>query len=104
MKQYIYANYAQDISLNDMAYALGISAKYCGNLFKRLSNDSFKNFLNSYRIQQAKRILEENPNIKVVDLSRQVGFNSSSSFIRVFGKYTGVTPGAYASQYMNRQD
>lgn len=42
-----------------MAEALGISAKYCSNLFKKLSNDTFKNFLNHYRIDQAKKILED---------------------------------------------
>lgn len=102
MRNYIYENYSTDMTLNDMAEALGISAKYCSNLFKKLSNDTFKNFLNRYRIDQAKKLLEENPDIKIAELSEQVGFNSSNTFIRVFGKYTGMTPGAYSAALHNK--
>ena len=102
MRNYIYKNYSTDMTLNDMANALGISAKYCSNLFKKLSNDTFKNFLNRYRIDQAKKILEENPDMKIAELSEQVGFNSSNTFIRVFGKYTGMTPGAYSAAVHNK--
>ena len=103
MCNYIYDNYSTDMTLNDMAEALGISAKYCSNLFKKLSNDTFKNFLNHYRIDQAKKLLEENPDIKITELSEQVGFNSSNTFIRVFGKYTGMTPGAYSAAIHNKE-
>ena len=97
MRNYIYENYSTDMTLNDMANTLGISAKYCSNLFKKLSNDTFKNFLNRYRIEQAKKILEDNPDMKISELSERVGFNSSNTFIRVFSKYTGMTPGTYSS-------
>ena len=39
----------------------------------------------------------ENPNLKIADLSTMMGFNSSNTFIRVFGKYTGMTPGTFAA-------
>lgn len=95
MLNYIYENYWDDIMLNDLADHLNISPKYCGILFKQLSDNNFKDFLNRYRIEKAKEILRENPSIKIVELSSLVGFNSSNSFIRVFSKYEGITPGAY---------
>lgn len=101
MQQYIYENYSSDIMLNDMADELGITAKYCSNLFKKLSDENFKTFLNHYRIEQAKKFLNENPQMKILDLSLLVGFNSSNTFIRVFSKYTGMTPGAYAASVKN---
>ncbi|MEG0688368.1 MAG: helix-turn-helix domain-containing protein, partial [Hungatella sp.] len=97
MQNYIYTHYSSDIMLDNMADELGISGKYCSNLFKKLSDDNFKNFLNSYRIDKAKELIEKNPKIKITDLSLLVGFNSSNTFIRVFGKYTGMTPKAYAN-------
>lgn len=97
MKCYVYNNYSRDISLNDIADTLFISPKYCSTLFKKLSNDTFKSFLNHYRVEQAQLKMEQNPNIKIVELSQQVGFNSSNAFIRVFSKYTGMTPGAYCA-------
>lgn len=97
MLNYIYENYWDDIMLNDLADYLNISPKYCGILFKQLSENNFKDFLNRYRIEKAKELLRENPSLKIVDLSSMVGFNSSNSFIRVFNKYEGVTPGAYVN-------
>lgn len=95
MIQYIHTNYMDDIMLNDMANQFHISPKYCGILFKQLSEQNFKDYLNRYRIEKAKELMEEHPDIKIADLGLMVGFNSANSFIRVFGKYTGVTPKAY---------
>lgn len=98
MLNYIYENFSDDIMLNDMANRFNVSPKYCSALFKKLSDDTFKNFLNKYRIEKAKEFLEKNPDLKIADLSSMVGFNSSNSFIRVFSKYTGLTPKAFADK------
>ncbi|MDO5416098.1 MAG: helix-turn-helix domain-containing protein [Lachnospiraceae bacterium] len=103
MQNYIFENYSSDIMLNDMADELGISAKYCSNLFKKLSDENFKTFLNRYRINQAKKFLDENPGKKISELCEEVGFNSSTTFIRVFGKFTGMTPGAYAGMVKDKK-
>ena len=55
MRGYIYQNYSDDIMLNDLADHLNISPKYCGILFKQLSDNNFKDFLNRYRIKICKR-------------------------------------------------
>lgn len=96
MKKYIHEKYMYDIGLQDLADCFNITPKYCGMLFSKLSNDTFKNYLNNYRIEEAKEIIHRDPSIKVSDLSLKVGFNSSTSFIRVFSKYTGMTPKTYA--------
>ncbi|WP_303192359.1 helix-turn-helix transcriptional regulator [Hungatella hathewayi] len=95
MIHYIHTNYTDDIMLNDMADQFNISPKYCGILFKQLSGQNFKDYLNRYRIEKAKELLQQKPGIKIAEVSLMVGFNSANSFIRVFGKYTGVTPKAY---------
>lgn len=104
MREYIYANYSDDIMLNDMADYFNISPKYCGILFKQLSDNNFKDFLNRYRIEKAKEYLKEQPDIKIQDLCHMVGFNSSNSFTRVFSKYTGLTPTAYLERIMGKTD
>ena len=98
MLDFITQNYSDDIMLVDIAEHCGISPNYCSTLFKRLSNDNFKTFLNRYRIDRACEMLQNNPHIKINDLCTEVGFNSASSFIRVFSKMTGMTPKAYAEK------
>lgn len=95
MIRFIHLNYMDDIMLNDMADRFNVSPKYCGILFKQLSGQNFKDYLNRYRIEKAKEVMQGQPGIKIAELSLMVGFNSANSFIRVFGKYTGVTPKAY---------
>lgn len=99
MVNYIYENYSDDIMLNDMAEKFDLSPKYCGILFKDLSGQNFKDFLNNHRIEMAKKYLEKDPNIKIKDLCHMVGFNSSNSLSRVFSKYTGISPTTYAEKH-----
>ncbi|MFA6681496.1 MAG: helix-turn-helix domain-containing protein [Sphaerochaeta sp.] len=96
MENYIQNHFNQNIMLQDLADKFNITPKYCGMLFSRLSNDTFRNYLNSYRIARAKIEIKNNPTIKITTLSELMGFNSSTSFIRVFNKYAGTTPKAYA--------
>lgn len=96
MLDYIYKNYEKDISLDSIAETLNISPKYCSALFKRQTGNTFKRFLNEYRIEQAKRRLEETPDIKISILAEQSGFISANTFIQVFKQYTGTTPHQYA--------
>lgn len=99
MLDYIHENFQDNIMLNDLAEQFNISPKYCGILFKQLSDNNFKDYLNRYRIEQAKKLLHERPSLKTKDLSAMTGFNSSNTFIRVFSKYTGTTPQKYVETF-----
>jgi len=101
MNDYIYGNFQRDISLQDLSDEFNITPKYCSKLFARLNNDTFKNYLNTVRIEKAREMLSENPLIKIVELAGKVGFNSATSFIRGFNKYAGVSPKAYAERVLS---
>ncbi len=92
---YLKENYALDLSLNDIAERFHLSAGYVGILFKKSRGENFKDYFNQYKIEKAKEILRQE-NIKIKDLAERVGCNSTSSFIRIFKKYAGVSPGQYA--------
>lgn len=92
---YIHNNYDQDISLADMANEFNLAVNYVGVLFKEKTGYNFKDYLNTYRINVAKQILLETPNIKIKDLSTSVGFINTNTFIRIFKKYENMSPGQY---------
>lgn len=96
MKSYIKAHYSEPIQLIDLSEEFNLSPKYCSEVFNRLSGENFKNYLNRFRINEAQRRIEEEPQIKVATLAQEVGFTSANTFIRVFDRYMGVTPGQYA--------
>ncbi len=96
MVGYIEEHYHEDISLEEAATYLNISAGYFCTVFKKQTGTSFKSFLNSYRVTKAKEILKVEPNMKIKDLTLRVGYNNVNSFIRMFKKSEGVSPGEYA--------
>jgi AraC-like DNA-binding protein len=51
-----------------------------------------------YRVEEAKRLLREQRNVKVEEIAEQVGYNSKSSFNTAFKKLTGKTPSEFRSE------
>lgn len=102
--EYINSNYMMDISLNDIAEYFSITPAYVSMLFKKEHGYNFKDYLNMHRINQAKKIIEQETNIKNVDLAKSVGFNSVNTFLRLFKKYEGVSPGKYLDARDNTEE
>ncbi len=102
MKDYIREHYNEPLMLIDLSGQFNLSPKYCSEIFNRVSGDTFKNYLNQYRVNMAVRILDEKPTVKITALASMVGFASSNTFIRVFEKYMGLTPGQYAEQRLKK--
>ena len=92
---YIHAHYHEDISLVDMAATFNLAVNYVGVLFKEKTGYNFKDYLNTYRITMAKEQFTSTPTIKIKDLSAKVGFVNINTFIRIFKKHEGVSPGQY---------
>lgn len=61
------------------------------------SRRDFSDYLNRYRLEQAKLLLIETGET-VGDIGLRVGFNSPQSFIRVFKRYEGETPGQFRTR------
>lgn len=83
------------ITLDDMANTAGMSPKYFCHMFKQLTHYTPIEYLINYRIEFAKHLLRTKK-MQVSDVSIQTGFNSTAYFIKIFKKFTGVTPKQYA--------
>ena len=91
---YIAINYGQNILLEDMATQAGLSPSHFSRLFKQTIGHSPYQFLMAYRIEQAKKMLD-NPNQLMVDVALSCGFSDQAHFSRVFKKIEGLTPKEY---------
>ncbi len=98
LMEYIALNYQKDISLTDISRRFNLSASYLSTLFKNNFGENFKDYLNIYRIKKAKEIINDNKYITIKELAAMVGFNNSDTFIRVFKRYEGISPGQYISK------
>lgn len=93
--QYIDENYQLDISLGDVAAHFCLSEGHIGRLLKNDLNISFKQYLNERRIEVAKQLLLSDENHSVSEVAAMVGCNSAMTFIRMFKKHTGISPGEF---------
>lgn len=103
MIDFIHARYHEDLALADLAKHFNLSSNYISYLIKEHIGDNFKDYLNEYRVKQAKRIMNENPAVKVNDLAGLVGCNNANTFIRIFKKYEGISPGQYMKQVLSQK-
>ena len=65
-------------------------------------NRNFHNFINDYRIEEAKKILEDKnfSDTTILDIAYKSGFQSKSVFNRVFKQITGKSPKDYRSSFL----
>ena len=87
-------------SLPVLAKRLGISTHHLSQILNEELNQSFFDFLASYRITEAQKLLvsEENNYIKIEEIAQMVGYNSKSAFNTSFRKITGFTPSEFKKQ------
>ncbi|MDF2922528.1 MAG: hypothetical protein K0R57_1442 [Paenibacillaceae bacterium] len=97
MIEFITENYASDLSLQYLAEHFNLSSGYISTLFKSHTGENFKDYLNIYRVGKAKEILSRE-NVKINELALRVGCTNSHTFIRMFKKYEGVSPGQYLKE------
>ncbi len=85
--------YADDqLTLRDLADELSITPHQLSQLLNERLHTGFSAFINRRRIEEAKRLLLEEPGKTVLVISMEVGFNSKSAFYEAFLKFTGMTP------------
>lgn len=94
MISYIEKNYDQDLKLEGIAKIFNYNSAYLGKVFKKEMGESFNNVLDSIRIENAKRLLIES-DLKVYQVSKQVGYSNIDYFYSKFKKNVGISPKEY---------
>ena len=105
MKQLLYVMdieklYKDDsLSLQLLAKKISISSHILSQIINEQLNKNFSDFVNSYRIEASKKMLQEaDEETSILHICYEVGFNSKSAFYRAFKKFAKMTP----SQYQKR--
>lgn len=91
---YCYDNYTEDISLRTLADALNVSHYYISHIFNQRLHTSFRDYINSLRIEKACDMLKAN-DLTITEIAFAVGYNSTRTFNRCFQKGMNITPREY---------
>lgn len=94
-KRFIMDNYSNpELTLGSVAGYVGLSDKYFSTRFTKETGNTFSNFLTDLRIRKAKELMDKT-DLKMYEISRQVGYNNVEHFTRVFKKVCQISPSAY---------
>lgn len=88
---------SEDLKISDVADALDVPVHHLSEVINQAYQTNFFDFVNHYRIEEAKRLLTHpiHRDQKILAIAFDTGFSNKGTFNRVFKKFTGQTPSAY---------
>lgn len=89
-----------ELTLQEMAEKVQAPAYQVSQAINEKLNKSFYDLINSYRVEEAKRLLHspDSKNFTILSVGFEAGFNSKTTFNTVFKKFTGLTPSEFRNQ------
>lgn len=96
---YIYLHLNEEITLDQLARLVQLHPKYVSYLFKRELGISLQTFIQTQKIEEAKKLLLYS-NYSITAIAGQLNFFDQSHFTKAFKKITGLTP----KEYQNTRD
>ena len=95
---YVAEHYAGEVSLEQLARQAGLSTSHFSRLFKQTIGQSPYQFVMAYRVEQAKKMLQD-PDRPMIDIALSCGFSDQAHFARTFKQSTGETPGQFRKRH-----
>lgn len=96
---YVEHHYMDKLTVESIAQALHYNSAYFGRKFKSYVGESFQTYLESVRLEKAKRLILEG--YKIYQVSALVGFSNVDYFTEKFRQYTSITPSQYRQQHLS---
>ncbi|NAY93268.1 helix-turn-helix domain-containing protein [Muricauda sp. JGD-17] len=94
---HVKTNFKEDISLDEIADIVSMTVPSFCRYFKKITNKTFTQFVNEYRLVHASKLLAEQP-ISITQVCYDSGFNNFSHFNKLFKAFTGQNPSEYRNQ------
>lgn len=102
IQSYVSTHYQEELTLTGIAAQFYMSPYYVSRLFKKTTNLSLVEYINSVRVMAAKNLLETTE-LRVARIAEDTGFTTSAHFSRMFKQGTGLSPQQYRKFYRNTQ-
>ncbi len=97
--EFVHYNYANHITVSDMAKYVSLNRSYLFTLFQRVLKISPQEFLTTFRLTRAKEQLRLT-NATVAAIAQSVGYRDPLVFSKAFKQMTGMTPVQYRKQHL----
>ncbi len=100
LEKYLKEHYTEDISFGALSQKFGFTQEYLGKIFKKYSGETPSKYLTRLRMNEAKRLLQENKEIEIQKIGELVGYKDGFYFSRAFKSYTGIQPSEFRNQML----
>ncbi len=90
-------NYATNITLKSLSEKYYVNSAYLGQLFRKKYGQSFKDYLNNYRMERAAELLLRTDK-KIIQIAEEVGYHDMDYFVNRFIQVKGCTPARFRRQ------
>lgn len=87
------------LNIWDVAKQIGTNRSYISKAINDQIGCNFNQFVNNYRIKEAKKLLKKVPEIPIAEISELSGFGSVNSFIRIFKSIEKCTPTKFKKRF-----
>ncbi|MDV7139429.1 AraC family transcriptional regulator [Maribacter sp. TH_r10] len=94
---YVKNNFKDEITLQEISDMVSMTIPSFCRYFKKITNKTFVQFVNEYRLVHASKLLAEQP-LSITEVCFECGFNNFSHFNKSFKAFTGQNPSAYRNQ------
>ena len=100
---YVATHYTEPLTVGQIAGAIGLNPDYTSHVFHKTFGITIMAYLMQHRLSHAQRLLVTSDS-KIIDVSLEAGFNSTSHFNAAFKEANGCTPSAYRKRHLGRSD
>ncbi|MGB5553406.1 MAG: AraC family transcriptional regulator [Flavobacteriaceae bacterium] len=94
---HVKSNFREEITLEEIADLSSMTIPSFCRYFKKITNKTFVQFVNEYRLVHASKLLAEKP-MSITEVCFESGFNNFSHFNKQFKAFTGQNPSEYRNQ------
>lgn len=95
--EYVHQHYMEQINLKEIADKFYVNSVYLGRAFQKATGVNFKQYINSIRIAEAKKLLLYTSK-RIYEIADAVGYTESKYFIQKFTQEVGKSPTEYRNQ------
>ncbi|MCR5311461.1 MAG: response regulator [Lachnospiraceae bacterium] len=92
--EYVEKNYMKDLNMAVVSNYISMNYSMLSFLFKQYTGTNFVNYLKAIRIKEAKKLLTET-DMKIIEISKAVGYDNEKHFMKTFKAECGVSPGEF---------
>lgn len=92
------------LTLTSFSHSLDLSKKYVSDLINQRLGYTFREAINYYRVEEAKKLMHESDQLDngLIQIGMKSGFNNKVSFYRTFKRFTGKSPSDYAESIFSK--